>query len=101
MYINDIWRIKSNIKYGKIKFNKNDTVVLLRRKNNGYPKNIKENTDYIVKLCYGDCLFIKEKKLFDANTWHYNDIKIDKTYMVPKNILRDFNINKVLNEMYK
>lgn len=105
MYINDIWKIKSNIKYGKIKFNKNDIVVLLRRKNNGYPKNIKENTDYIVKSCDDDCIFIQEKKLFDdvkiSNTWLYNDIKIDKTYMVPKNILRDFNINKVLNEKYK
>ena len=103
MYINDIWKIKSNIKYGTIKFNTNDIVVLLRRKSNGHPKNIKENVDYVVKSCDGNSIYILEKKLDDekSNIFFYKIIKIDKTYMVPKNILRDFNINKILNEQYK
>ena len=100
MYINDIWKIKNNIKYGKIKFAINDIVILYRRKSNGYPKNIKDNTDYIVKSCTDDCIFILEKKRDEENSFFNSNIKIDKTYMVPKNILREFKINKVLNEKY-
>ena len=85
-----IWNLKDNIKRGYITFQEGDVVVVFRRKSNGYPNRIKDGVEYEVKSVSDDSLFV-------SNGEYLQTIKVHKTYMIQKSMIRDFKINSILD----
>lgn len=94
-----IWKLKDMIKRGIITFQNNDTVIVFRRKSNGYPRHLKDGDEYIIQSVSCDSLFVSQHST-DGVGWN-QQIKVNKTYMIPKNILRDVKINSILDETNK
>jgi hypothetical protein len=92
----DSWTIKSNIRDGKVKFKVGDKVICFRRKTNGHPRKIKDDVEYTIKSIVNDDLFIATHSL-NGIGWN-QVIKVHKTYMIPKYILRDIKLNILLDE---
>lgn len=84
-------KLRDRIKYNKTIFQKGDKVFLIRKKSNGYPKNIEFNTEYIVRNVLGDHLaFVNSVgKVFCVN----------KTFFTKKLDLRDINLEKMLKNL--
>jgi hypothetical protein len=87
--------IKDKIKQGEIKYNIGDEVVVVRRKQNGYPHRLKDDTVYIVKRIENDNLVISQHSLDGVG--FLPSIKVHKTYVCNKSDLRDIKINDILN----
>ena len=92
----DTWKLKDMIKNGTINYKKGDVVVVFRRKANGYPKNLIDGQDYVV-ISFGD-----EDRLELLNLKDYQSkvntkcIKVHKSFIIPKTILRDIKIDEIL-----
>lgn len=89
------WRICDMIEKGMISYIIGEKVVLFRRKSNGYPKSIKERVEYTVRGVYGEGIEIATKSS-DGIGW-LPSIKVHRSYMIPKYVLRDINLKKLLN----
>lgn len=90
------WKIKDQIKNGKIKFQEGDQVVVFRRKTNGYPKAINDEDDYFIKKIDRDFLIVAKHSL-DGVGW-MQPHRIHKFYFIPKYYLRDIKLNSLLDE---
>ncbi len=93
---NNTWKIVDAIKRGLIVYNVDDVVTIFRRKSNGYPMNIKDNVEYTIRNVYFDTIYVATHSL-DGIGWN-SPIKVHKTYMISKNDLREFKLNKILDE---
>jgi len=95
MDINNI--IKYKIKDNLIQFKIGDEVLIYRRKGKrGYPKSIEDNVVYTIRNIENDFLIIA-KHSNDGIGW-MTPIKIHKTYMISKNIIRDIKLDIILNK---
>lgn len=91
----DNWKVKDMIKNGQITYNIGDVVVLWTRKRSGYPKEIEDNVDYTISKVDIDKIVIRKHSADDIG-W-MSPIRIDKIYILPKNILRDIKLNYILS----
>jgi len=83
--------LRDKILYNKIVFKVGDKVVLLRKKANGYPKQLDFDVEYIVKRINGEQILIKDlsgKEFF-----------INKTFFTKKGDLRDTYLEKILKNI--
>ena len=84
-------KLRDRIKYNKTIFRKGDIVLLIRKKSNGYPKNIEFNTEYIVLSIVGEQLAFANSvgKMFYIN----------RSFFTKKGDLRDINLEKILKNL--
>lgn len=83
--------LRDRILYNKTVFKVGDKVVLLRKKANGYPKQLDFDVEYIVKRINGEQILIKDlsgKEFF-----------INKTFFTKKGDLRDTYLEKILKNI--
>lgn len=92
----DKWKINDMIKRGMITYHKGDDVVILRRKLSGYPRGIKDGETYIIRQVINDDIVVAQHSL-DGIGW-LQSIKVHKTYMITKRILRNIKLNSILDE---
>ena len=83
--------LRDRILYNKTIFRKGDIVVLIRKKSNGYPKNLEFDKEYVIKHINGEQLG------FDNPLGR--DIYINKTFFTKKGDLRDSNLEKILKNI--
>ena len=81
--------LRDRILYNKTIFRKGDIVVLIRKKANGYPKNLDFDKEYIVKDINGEQIRID-------NPSGTRDFYVNKTFFVKKVDLRDSYLEKIL-----
>jgi hypothetical protein len=73
-----------------------DIVYLIKRKANGFPKNINDNTPYIIQRIEGnDDVLIVVKK---TSNGYSQIVKIHKNYMSGLSTIRDMKIEELLKE---
>jgi len=96
----EIWKIKDDIKYGRINFTEGDSVMLFSKNHDGYPKILKIGDIGVVKTVelnhvivdfsptYG--MWIDSSKLINPK------IKLPKKLLVEKVYLRDLKLRKIL-----
>ena len=84
------------IKRGVDPFQIGDKVTLFRRKGNGYPASIEDGVEYFVEYIENDNLLVRRHSTDGIG--FLQPIKVHKTYMVKKCILRDIKINSILGE---
>lgn len=89
------WLIVDMINNGLIHYQKGDKVVLFRRKSNGYPKSIKDGIEYTIRGIYGEGIEVALNS-FDGVGW-MQSIKVHKTYMIQKDVLRNIKLSKILS----
>lgn len=89
------WKIVDQIKNGKIIFQVGDRVCLIRRKNNGYPRSVKDEDEYFIRKIDRDFLIIA-KHSTDGIGW-LQPLRIHKTYFLSINYLRDIKLKELLN----
>ena len=95
MIKNKIW-IKDAVNNGVFNFYVGQKVILSRRKQNGYPKGIKDGEIYEVKRINNDNLIIREYK--DSHPYlKESEYKIHYSYFVPFQTQRDILIEEILN----
>ena len=94
--MDSIWKIKDNIKTGKVTFKKGDEVSVFRRKSNGYPKYIKDDEKWFVRKVDHDYLIVA-KRSSDEVGW-FPGRRVHKSYFLPKYYLRDMKLNSILDE---
>ena len=92
----DNWKLIDMIKRGSITYHKGDDVVVLRRKLSGYPRGIKDGETYIIREVINDDIVVAQNSL-DGVGW-LQSIKVHKTYMISKRILRNIKLNSILDE---
>ena len=85
-------QIKDGIRIGDIKYRIGDSVVLIRRKKNGYPKALEDNRVYKIDSLENDNIIIKKPKSGISST------KVHRSYVVPVSYLRNDIIEKLLEE---
>lgn len=90
------WKIKDKINHGDITYNVGDEVILVRRKQNGYPHRIKDGEVYIVNQIENDFLLIAQHS--SDGIGFINHAKIHKTYFCNKSLLRDIKIDEILKQ---
>ena len=90
------WKIKDKINQGDITYNINDEVVVVRRKQNGYPHKLKDDVVYIVRQIENDNLIIAQHSL-DGKGF-LPQIKVHRTYVCNKSLLRDIKIDEILKQ---
>lgn len=75
-----------------------DVVYLIKRKANGFPKNINDNTPYIIQDIEGnnDVLIIARQA--SDGIGYYQSVKIHKSYMRGLSTIRDMKIEELLKE---
>jgi hypothetical protein len=88
------WLIADMIKRGLVSYVKGDKVVLFRRKSNGYPKGIKDGIEYTIRGIYGDGIEVALNSS-DGVGW-LQSIKVHRSYMITKYVLREFKLTKLL-----
>lgn len=81
--------LRDRILYNKTIFRKGDIVVLIRKKANGYPKNLDFDKEYIVKDINGEQIRID-------NPSGTRDFYVNKTFFTKKGDLRDSYLEKIL-----
>lgn len=86
--------IKDKIKQGEISYNIGDEVVVVRRKKNGHPRNLKDGISYIIRDIENDNLIVAEHS--SDGIGFLQPIKVHKTYVCNKSLLRDIKINDIL-----
>jgi len=84
--------LRDRILYNKTIFRKGDIVFLIRKKANGYPKNLDFDKEYVIKHINGEQLCIE-------NTSGFRDFYINKTFFTKKGDLRDSNLEKILKNI--
>jgi hypothetical protein len=91
------WVLKDMIKKGTVPYNVGDEVVILKRKSSGHPRSIKDGVTYIVRGIDSDGHLIVAQHSTDG-IGYLQSIRVHKTYMIGKSILRDIKLNTILNE---
>ena len=91
-----IWKIKDNIKTGKVTFQVGEEVSVFRRKYTGYPHYIKDDEKWFVREVDRDYLIVA-KHSEDGIGW-LQGRRIHKSYFLPKYYLRDMKLNSLLSE---
>ncbi len=89
------WILTDKIKRGIIGFQIGDEVICFHRKGNGHPRAIKDSTTYIVKNIDLDGHITVAEHSSDG-VGFLQPIRVHKTYMIQKNILRDIKLNEIL-----
>ena len=89
------WVVKNMIKSGVITYEVGNEVVLLKRKQNGYPKYLKDDEVYIIRGIVNDDILVAQHS-FDGLGWNQSR-KVHKTYLINKSDLRDIKIDSILN----
>lgn len=89
-----IWKLKDMIKRGIITFHKGDSVIVFRRKSNGYPRSIKDNEEYIITGIEDSSLIVSKHSTDGIG--FLPPKKVHKTYMIQKFMIRDLKINSIL-----
>jgi hypothetical protein len=84
--------IKDGIRIGEIKYRVGDSVVLIRRKKNGYPRSLEDNTVYKIDSIENDNIIIKKPN--DG----INLTKVHQSYLLPLTYFRNVIIEKILEE---
>jgi len=84
--------LRDRILYNKTIFRKGDIVFLIRKKANGYPKNLEFDKDYVVKDINGEQIRID-------NPSGTSDFFVNKTFFTKKGDLRDSNLEKILKNI--
>ncbi len=92
----DNWKLIDMIKRGSITYHKGDDVVVLRRKLSGYPRGIKDGETYTIREVINDDIVVAQHSS-DGTGW-LQSIKVHKTYMISKRILRNIKLNSILDE---
>jgi len=72
-----------------VSFEIGDRVVVFRRKKNGHPKILKDGVAYLVKSMVGNDLILET----DSNL-----VKVNRTYLVPIQFVRDEIIKNLFEE---
>ena len=90
------WKINDMIKRGIITYHKGDDVVIFKRKSNGYPVGIKDDVVYNIRVVERDSIYVAQHSS-DGVGW-LQPIKVHKTYMISKRILRNIKLNSILDE---
>lgn len=90
------WYIKDKINQGEINYNIGDEVVVIRRKQNGYPHKLKDDVIYIVRQIENDNLIVAQHSLDGVG--FLQPIKVNRTYVCSKSLLRDIKINDILKQ---
>lgn len=83
--------IKDGIRMGDIEYKVGDSVVLVRRKKNGYPKSLLDGVVYKVDSIENDNIIIRKPKL------GINSTKVHQSYLVPVVYLRNEIIESLLS----
>ncbi len=91
----DNWKLIDMIKRGIITYHKGDDVVILRRKLSGYPRGIKDGEVYNIREVINDDIVVSQKSS-DGTGW-LQSIKVHKTYMISKRILRNIKLEEILS----
>lgn len=84
------------IKSGQIRCIEGDKVVIFRRKKSGYPKAILDGVEYTVRHTDNESLRVAVHSS-DGHGW-MQPIKVHRSYMVPKNIWRDWKLSLILED---
>ena len=84
------------IKSGQIRCIEGDKVVIFRRKKSGYPKAILDGVEYTVRHTDNESLRVAVNSS-DGVGW-MQPIKVHRSYMVPKNIWRDWKLSLILED---
>ena len=87
-----IW-IKDELDSGQLKFEKDQLVIVFRRKKNGYPSYIEDGKLYKVKKVIDDKVFLIIPNIGDTVS---KEFKVHKTYIIPIEYLRNEIINEIL-----
>jgi hypothetical protein len=88
------WKLKDMIRRGLITHQIGDKVSIFRRKDNGYPRTIKNDVEYTIRGIENDFLIISIHST-DGVGW-VQPIKVHKTYMVSKSLIRDLKLDSIL-----
>lgn len=91
------WKIKDKINQGEIFYKVGDEVVVIRRKKNGYPRGLKDGVIYIIRQIENDHLVVAQHSTDGVG--FLQPIKIHKTYVCSKSLLRDIKIDDILKQM--
>ena len=85
-------QIKDGVRTGEIEYKIGDSVVLIRRKKNGYPKSLDDNRVYkIDSLEYDNIIIIIKTKP------EVSMAKVHQSYVVPLSYLRNETIESLLS----
>ena len=80
-------------------FQAGDTVMLVRRKKNGHPRAIKDNTTYKIKRIENDCLVLFQSDgSVSATLFQPKEFKVHFSYFLNTQIVRDEIINELLKD---
>jgi len=92
----NVWVMKDKIKRGLIDFNLGDEVICFCRKSNGHPKSIKDGVVYVIKhIDLDGHLMVAQRS--SNGVGFLQPIRVHKTYMIQKYILRDIKLNSILD----
>jgi hypothetical protein len=90
--------IRDAMQNGTMKYYTGQKVVVFRRKSSGYPKALKDDAVYRVKYTLLDDLVLIEDIDHEAHKFlKIQEYKVNKSYMIPIEYLRDELINQILN----
>lgn len=89
------WIICDMIEKGLITYIRGEKVILFRRKSNGYPKSIKDGVEYTITGIYGEGIHVALNSTDGIDL--LQQIKVHRSYMIPKYALRDINLRKLLS----
>lgn len=90
------WKIKDKINQGDITYNINDEVVVVRRKQNGYPHKLKDDVVYIVRNIENDNLIVSQHS--SDGVGFLQSVKVHCSYVCNKSLLRDIKIDEILKQ---
>ena len=79
-------------------FQTGDTVMLVRRKKNGHPRAIKDNTPYKIKRIENDCLVLFRDGSVSATLFQPKEFKVHFSYFLNTQTVRDEIINELLKD---
>jgi hypothetical protein len=91
------WLIQDKIRRGLIDFVVGDEVICFTRKNNGYPRAIKDGFVYVIKHIDIDGHLMVTQRASNGVGFS-QPIRVHKIYMIKKSDLRELKINELLNE---
>ena len=96
----EIWKIKDDIKFDRIKFLEGDTVMLFSKNNDGYPKILKIGDIGVVKTVELNHVIVDFSPTYgrwiDSSKLINSRIKLPKKLLVEKVYLRDLKLRKIL-----
>ena len=90
--------IRDAINNGSVKYYTGQKVLVFRRKASGYPKSMKDDVLYRVKYTLLDDLVLVEDKDYETHKFlKVSEYKVNKSYIIPLDFIRDELINEILN----